>query len=153
MIVLRAADAGKERFLLVRFQVAVFVGEDLHLVIGRYDDTVAEDADAVHGVDVPTLVEDRLFVRLAVAVGIFEHQNAVPFGPAAVELAVVLYLGRPDTAQVVDVDVGDIGNLRLTGKKRGLQARGDVEPGDRIGRFARNVAPRGDCGSSRGRLE
>ena len=42
-----------------------------------------EDADAVGRVDVAALVEDRGLVGLAVAVGVFEDQDAIPFGPAS----------------------------------------------------------------------
>ncbi len=111
VVVLRAADAGKERLLFVRLVVAVHVGEHLHLVQRADDDARvfaihrAEHAHAVRGIDVAPLIKHRLFVDLAIAVGVLKNENAVALGSLAIVVAIVDHLANPHAAAMVDVDI------------------------------------------------
>ena len=68
-----------------------------------------------------------LLVRSAVSVGVFEDDDAVPFGAdvglSAKLPSIVHGLEHPDTPALVDGDVGRIGQARLGGPER------HVEPG------------------------
>src|SRR5205085_297058 len=83
----------------VGFVVLVFVGDEEE--VGRGDDPYAAEADFETGNVIELVVEDGAFVEMAVAVGIFEYDDAVgfavwrPFGIGEI-------FSDPDAAFVVE---------------------------------------------------
>ena len=104
MIMLRVADLGEEQLLLVGLQVAVLVREDEDVRRAGNNDLgglaieTGQHADAKRGINVAALIEDRLLVGLAIAIGVFENQYAIAFGPGAVAAAIVHHFANPDAA-------------------------------------------------------
>ena len=62
-----------------------------------------------------------LLVGLAVAVGVFQHEDAVSLGTGVLLAAVVHHLADPDAAFGVDVDVGGAREERLRCEERGFK--------------------------------
>ena len=135
VVVLRAPDLGEHQLLAarIRFAVAVFVVKAEDVVAGGDDDAVAEHADAVHRIDVHSLVENRGFVGFGITVGVFEYQNAVALGALALVAPVVDDLADPDAPLVVDVDGTRAEHHRLAGEELRIEILVNAEAGDRVG--------------------
>src|SRR5688500_5910521 len=116
VIVLRLAGLRKEKFAFGDLVVGVDV-ENVNVRRTGADDLVAQDADGHGGVDVLALVERDDLVAHAVAVGVFEDEDAIAFGPRFLVATVVLHFTDPDAAAVIDVEVGWIADLRLGGEQ------------------------------------
>jgi hypothetical protein len=81
--VVDALDAGEELLRrTVGLVVAIVVLEDEDVGGAGDDDAGAEDADAEGGVDIVPLVEGLFAVGGAVAVGVFEDDDAIALGAA-----------------------------------------------------------------------
>ena len=116
------------------------------------DHLVAEDANAHARIDVAALVEDCLLVGAAIAVGVFEDEDAIAGGPLAVVAAIVDDVADPDPAAVIDVDVGGIGEHRLGREQCRLHAGRDIETGNGVFRLMRGARRRSRIRKQRGRL-
>ena len=150
MVVLHAPDACEQHLGAVARQIAVVVMEHEHLVARRGDHAPTEHADAVHAVDLPALMEHRVPVGPTIAVRVLEDEDAVPARPAVAVPAVVLHLADPDAPQMIDVETGDVADLRLAGEERGLQAVAGVEVGDGAVRLAPRLLPGHQAGTGHG---
>ena len=127
VVMLATADAAEEHFLFVRLVIAVHIGEHLHLVAGADNHLGAlavgrgQHAHAVGGIDVASLIKERLLVCLAVAIGILKDEDAVAFLAAVAVAAVVDNFTHPNAAAVVDVDIRRAEHHRFAGEQLGLQ--------------------------------
>ena len=104
----------------------------LHYAAGQH-------ANPVSRIHIFALMEDGLLVADAIAVGVFEDQDAIPFLPLAETMPIVHHLANPDSAEMVDVDAGRIEHRRLrvfAGEQRRFESLGDIQPFDRILRVA-----------------
>ena len=123
--------------------IAIDVGVDDE--IGRIgdDDLVADDGDAERRHERGFLDERCRLVGAAVAVGVFEHHDAIALRIALLVAAVVHALGHPDAALRVDVDVGGIlehGRLRPDRDLEPVGHREDVERHESRRRCGRGCA-------------
>ncbi len=138
MVVFGAADAPENNFLAVGLVVAIVVGEEPHVWTLRHDDAVADDRNTQRRVEFRALVKHLRKVSFAVAVGVFQNQNTVArqaiflrarLGVAVDVGAEIVGVAHPYAAPVVHVDAGGIGDRRLGGKQRSLEALGHVQSG------------------------
>ncbi len=129
VIVLRLARLGEKQFLLVRLPVAIRVGEDENVRRRGDNHAVAQDADTHRRIDIASLVEHGRFVGSAVAVGVFENQNAIAGRPLAGSMPVIHDLANPDAAAIVDIDIRRAGEHRLRSEQRRFQTRCHIETG------------------------
>ena len=122
---LRQADLREQGFAAVGLQIAVVVMKDEDVGRARHDHLAArafaDHADAEGRIDVAALVKHGLLVGHTVAVGVFEHEDAVAFGPCVPLAAVVHHLTHPHPAVGVDIDVGRTRKERLSGEERGRE--------------------------------
>ncbi len=98
------------------------------------------------GIDLPSLVEDSRFVRLAVARGILENEDTVSFRSLVSMSPVVHNLTDPHATEVVDVDAGGAQHHGLGGEESSLQSVSDIEICDC---FLRRLLARGKGGEGR----
>ena len=84
----------------------------------------------MQGIDVAALIEDSLLIGDPILVGVFEHQNTITLRPAVVPMTIVFYFGCPNTTEMINVNIGDIGNLGFAGKESAFQPVGNVEAVD-----------------------
>ena len=130
--------------------IAVDVGVDDE--IGRVGDDhlVADHGDAERRHERGFLHERRGLVGPAVAIGVFEHHDAIPFWIALLVAPVVHAFGDPDAPRRIDVDVGGVlehGRARPERDFEPFGHREDVERNDgrrggrrrRIGRDTRSL--------------
>ena len=87
--------------------------DDVRARFGATADLVAEHADAHCGIDIAAVVEGRYLVGDAIAIGVFEDEDAVAFRAFAVVAAIILHIAKPDPAAVIDIEVGRVGDFRL----------------------------------------
>ena len=92
---------------------------------------LADHADAKRAIHVAALIKHRLFVSLAVRVGVFDHEDPVAFFPRLLLAAVVEHLAHPDAAPRIDVDVGRTREQWLSREEGGREVVGQLE---RVGR-------------------
>ena len=106
VIVLRAIDLGEHQFLavLVGDAVAIAIVEGENIVACGDDHAVAENADAMGGVDVGSLIKYRRLVGLTVADGVFQDNDPVALSTFALVAAVVDDFANPDSTLVIDID-------------------------------------------------
>ena len=154
VIVLGLAGLGKEDLLAIGLVVSVNVGEDQHVGRTRHDDAVAQHANAHRAVHIAALVENRLLVAAAVAVGVLENQDPVTGLATSTILAVVDHLAHPHPPTRINVDIRQAGDGRLGSKQGRLHPRGHIQAGHRVLRSP-NVAglglgPRGSGLSQQG---
>ena len=134
------AETAEEHFALidggVEFAVAIHVGELDEVGGMRDDDDIIKDRDAERRGPARVLDESVGRVRLAGALAIAEHHDAITFGPtltAFVVDAVVDAFGHPHAALGIDVQVRWVGQHGRARPDRDLQALGDLEKVERNG--------------------
>jgi hypothetical protein len=131
VVVLSSLDAGEEHFLAIGFGIAVIVVEAEHAVAGGDDDSIAQHADSVSRIDFAALIEDGFLVGHAVAVGVFQNQNAVTFGSIGIvavgEAPIVDDFANPDSTEMIDVDVRWAEQHRLGGEELQFNAIGHIQ--------------------------
>ncbi len=135
MIVDTAIESGQQHLALVHggveLQVPIHIGIDDQVRRHRNDDLVVDNRDAHWRAEKRLLDEHPAFVRLAVAIRVFEHHDAVALGLALVVAPVIHALGHPDTAILVRVDVGGVLEHRRRRPERDLQIGQRVQHLDR----------------------
>ena len=106
---LRVARVGEERLLAVSDKVAVIIVKHKHVGGARHDHLaarpLANHADAQRAVDVAALVKHGLLVSLAIAIGVFEHENPVALRAGVATASVVGDLADPDASHRIDINV------------------------------------------------
>jgi hypothetical protein len=132
VIVVRAAPAGEQHFLLDDVVVGV-LGVDDQIGGLRDEDLVAEHGDAERHADIRVLVEDLDLVRLAVLIRVFQDHDPVARGMNVGQHPrwppVVHAFEHPDAAALVDGQIRGVGEHRLGGKQRQLEPRRRPERG------------------------
>ena len=131
MVVLSSLDAREEHFLAIGFGVAVIVVEAEHAVARGDNDSIAQHADSVSRIDVAALIEHRFLVGHAVAVSVFQNQNAVAFSSIRIvavgKSSIVNDFANPDATKMIDVDVRWAEQHRFGGEELQLNAVGHIE--------------------------
>ena len=93
----------------------------------RDDDLVVKHAHAERRDERLFLNKTMRLVRLAIAIGVFEHHDAIALGAPRDVLAIVHPFRHPDATRGIGVDVGGIEKHRRRGPKSDLKVVGHLE--------------------------
>ena len=132
VVVLIAAEAGKQDLFLVGFVVAVGIGKHPDVGAIRNDGFVALHPDAQRRLQFWPLIKHLAHVGFAVAVLVFQNHHAVAGGVGRVAVdggAVVIGFAHPHPPTRIDVDIGGVHQHRFGGKQRGVQVGGYLKAG------------------------
>jgi hypothetical protein len=110
----------------VGFVVGVFVGDEEQ--VRRGEDECAAEADFDAGDVIEFVVEDGSLVEVAVVVGVLEDEDAV--GSGCFPLGIVISLGHPEAAAIVDGVGNGLDDVGLGGEDGGGEAGGEFHGRD-----------------------
>lgn len=139
VIVIDAIEAGEEDFgwaigfaiaILVFKQIEVRRMADINLVPRSAG--IPGNSDAKRGEEIGRLIEGGSLVSFAIAIAVFEDDNAVSFGANVLGAfekfpAVVDRFANPDPAPFIDIHTGGVREHRLAGEELQLHARRHLE--------------------------
>ena len=140
VVMVAAVEAGQEHLALIDLgvedAVAVDVGVDDQVRGLRDHDLAVDMGHAERRDEIGILDEDRGLVGLAGAGRVFEDDDAIAFGSAALLAAVIDAFGDEHASTLVEVDVGRIEELRRGGPDGDLETFGH---GEEFGRDQRGT--------------
>ena len=112
MVVIDPLEASQEHFAFVDRWIETLISINVRVddEVGRLrdDDFVVDDRDAQRRNQRRFLDERLGLVRLAIPIGVLEHDDAIAFGLAGMMRAIANAFRHPDAAVTIDIDVGRV---------------------------------------------
>ena len=128
MVVIDPLEAGQQHLALVHrrveAQIAIDVGINNEVGRMRDNNLVVDDRNTEWGDQARLLHEGVRAVGLAIAVFVFDDDDAVALGLAGVVGAIADTLGDPNPAVLIDVDVRRVAEQRRRRPERDLKPSG-----------------------------